>query len=532
MKTGVVSQDRLLAFLRDPRSYPDHPRRIRILETHASWVVLTARHAYKVKKPVNFGFLDFSTLKKRRHFCEREVMLNRRFSPDIYLGVVPIAMKKGRLVFGSGDEIVECAVEMRRLPERFFMLRQIKRGEVTTRDVDAIVTALQPFYEAQKPTRKITALGRITKLKMTTDENFRQTQDFIGVTISRPAFQAIRLYTRAFYRRHASLFAARVREQRIRDCHGDLHLDHIHLTPERLTIYDCIEFNDRFRYIDVANDAAFLAMDFDFHERPDLSRHFAVRMATLLGDPGLLGLLDFYKCYRAFVRGKVESFHHIVPGVPEAERRESRVRAERYFRLALRYAVCGSKPMVLIVMGRVASGKSTLARSLGRELHWPVFSSDRIRKELAGVPLHVRGGEPERRRLYAKRMNDRTYAALARNAAEHARGQRDVILDATFASCRQRGRLRQVLERAAVAYCFVETRAATATIRSRLKERACLSGEISDARLDDFPMLDRAYEPPTELEPQHFFAVKTARTFEAVIVATLQALAQRHTRSF
>ena len=123
---------------------------------------------------------------------------------------------------------------------------------------------------------------------MSTDENFRQTQDFIGVTISRPAFQAIRLYTRAFYRRHASLFAARVREQRIRDCHGDLHLDHIHLTPERLTIYDCIEFNDRFRYIDVANDAAFLAMDFDFHERPDLSRHFAVRMATLLGDPGLL----------------------------------------------------------------------------------------------------------------------------------------------------------------------------------------------------------------------------------------------------
>ena len=188
--------------------------------------------------------------------------------------------------------------------------------------------------------------------------------------------------------------------------------------------------------------------------------------------------------------------------------------------------------MVLIVMGRVASGKSTLARSLGRELHWPVFSSDRIRKELAGVPLYVRGGEPERRRLYAKRMNDRTYAALARNAAEHARGQRDVILDATFANCRQRGRLRQVLERAAVAYCFVETRAATATIRSRLKERACLPGEISDARLDDFPMLDRAYEPPTELEPQHFFAVKTARTSEAVIVATLQTLAQRRARSF
>ena len=338
----------------------------------------TARHAYKVKKPVNFGFLDFSTLKKRRHFCEREVMLNRRFSPDIYLGVVPIAMKKGLLAFGSGDEIVECAVEMRRLPDRFFMLRQIKRGEVTTRDVERIVTALQPFYEAQKPTRKITALGRITKLKMTTDENFRQTQDFIGVTISRPAFQAIRLYTRAFYRRHASLFAARVREQRIRDCHGDLHLDHIHLTPERLTIYDCIEFNDRFRYIDVANDAAFLAMDFDFHERPDLSRHFAVRMATLLGDPGLLGLLDFYKCYRAFVRGKVESFHHIVPGVPESS--AARKPGSRRAVFPTGFTVCGLR---LEADGANRHGarrlrKDTLARSLGRELHWPVFSSDRI----------------------------------------------------------------------------------------------------------------------------------------------------------
>lgn len=527
MKTGAVSQDRLLDFLRDPQSYPHHPRRIRMFQTHASWVVLTSRRAYKVKKPVNFGFLDFSTLEKRRHFCEREVMLNRRLCPDIYLGLVPISMKNGRLVFGSGDEIVEYAVEMRRLSQRFFLLPRIERGEVTTRDVDAIVAALKPFYEAQKPTPEITAWGRVAKLKVSTDENFRQTQDFIGVTISRPAYHAIRLYTGAFYRRHASLFALRVRERRIRDCHGDLHLDHIHLAPARLTIYDCIEFNDRFRYIDVANDAAFLAMDFDFHERPDLSRHFAARMATMLGDPGMLRLLDFYKCYRAYVRGKVESLHHIVSGVPEVEWRESRVRAERYFRLALKYAIGGSKPMVLIVMGRVGSGKSTLARSLGRELHWPVFSSDRIRKELAGVPLYVRGGEAERRRLYAKRVSDKTYAALARNAVEHARDQRDVILDATFSSRRRRKRLRQVLERAGVAYCFVETRAATATIKSRLKKRERSSGEISDARLGDFPALDRAYEPPTELEPRHFLAVKTARTSEAVVFATLKSLAQR-----
>jgi predicted kinase len=218
------------------------------------------------------------------------------------------------------------------------------------------------------------------------------------------------------------------------------------------------------------------------------------------------------------------------PGLPIASNPTRRPRAERYFRLGLQYAVCGSRPMVLIVMGRVGSGKSTLARSLGRELDWPVVSSDRIRKELAGVPLYVRGGAPERRRLYAKAMSDKTYAALARHAAEHVRSQRGVILDATFASRRRRERLRQVLERAGAAYCFVETRAATATIKSRLKARARSAGEVSDARLDDFPVLDAAYEPPVELEPQHFFAVKTARTSEAVVVATLKGLAQLHAR--
>ena len=150
--------------------------------------------------------------------------------------------------------------------------------------------------------------GRIKKLKISTDENFRQTEAFIGSTLSRPAFEAIRLYTENFYNRNAKLFDSRIREQWIRDCHGDLHLEHVHLAPKTLSIYDCIEFNDRFRYIDVANDIAFLAMDFDYHGRPDLSHQFTERMVAALGDRGMLRLMDFYKCYHAYVRGNVESF--------------------------------------------------------------------------------------------------------------------------------------------------------------------------------------------------------------------------------
>ena len=526
-KSTAISPGRLVAFLEEPRSYPGHPRRVQLVQTHASWVVLTQRRTYKVKKSVNFGFLDFSTLEKRRFFCAREVALNRRLCPGVHLGVLPISIKGGRLVFGPGEEVVEYAVEMHRLPERYFMLRLLARGEVSKTDVDAIVATLKPFYEAEDPGPEVTAWGRVGKLKVSTDENFRQTEDFIGTTITFPAFEAIRLFTNRFYRRHASLFAARVREKRIRDCHGDLHLEHIHLNRGRLTIYDCIEFNDRFRYIDVANDAAFLAMDFDFRGRPDFARHFATRMADALHDPAMLRLLDFYKCYRAFVRGKVESFHAAADGVPAAERHETRARAERYFQLALRYAVCGSEPMVLIVMGRVGSGKSTLARSLGRELGWPVFSSDRVRKELGGVSLYTRGSPAERRRLYARAMTAKTYAALARYALGELHEGRGVVIDATFARGRQREQFRKIIQRAGAAFCFVETRAAGSTLKRRLAARARSNAEVSDARLEDFPALDRVFESPVELKPGQYFAVRTARTSEAVVSAVLKTLAGR-----
>lgn len=530
MKRDAFTQDHLLAFLQDTRSYHTKAVPIRLLQTHASYIALAGRYVFKVKKPVNFGFLNFSTLEKRRHFCEREVLLNRRLCPAIYLGVVPISMDDDRLAFGRRGTIVESAVKMRRLSERYFMPQLMSRGKVGPRDVDAIVAELEPFYRTHKPTAEVTQWGRVAKLRISTDENFRQLRDFIGVTISRPAFDAIRLYTNDFFRRHAALFARRVRERRIRDCHGDLHLEHIHISPARLTIYDCIEFNDRLRYIDVANDAAFLAMDLEFHGRPDLGRYFAEQLARRLADSRMLQLLDFYKCYRASVRGKVESLRHSSPGTDEGERGECTVRAERYLRLALQYAVRGSEPMIVIVMGRVGCGKSTLARSLGRELEWEVLSSDTIRKTLGKVALHVRSTEREQRRLYSQKMGDKTYAALGRQAAMQLRERRSVILDATFGSQRRRERLCKLLGRLGVDYCFVEVRAPTVTIKQRLKARSLAIGEISDARLEDFPALSRIYKRPSELPSRHLVVVDSTRRPDGAVLATLRALAQRRAR--
>lgn len=550
---AAVSQEQLLPFLLNPNSYPHRPRAVRLIQTHASFVFIAPPFVFKVKKPVNFGFLDFSTLGKRRYFCEREVSLNRRLSPKIYLGVVPVSRKDGRFILGEGDDVVEYVVKMRRLADGYFMHQLVERGAVRPADLDRIVATLKAFYEAQHPTGEIESWGRVARLRISTDENFRQTSDFVGAaalasavpgegeraggrgrtgenagaTISRPAFEAIRFYTGRFYARHKRLFDARIKARWIRDCHGDLHLEHIHLTPRALNIYDCIEFNDRFRYVDVANDAAFLAMDLDYEGRSDLAGYFAGKMAAALKDEAMPRLMDFYKCYRAFVRGKVESLHSVAPAAPEEERAASAGRARRYFQLALRYTIGGSQPLVLAVMGRIASGKSTLARALGAELGWEVYSSDYLRKKMAGFPLYERSGAAARKRLYSAAMTEQTYERLLSAAEAHVRKHHGIILDATFASRAHRKLLADRLGGRGVAWRVLEAQARDAVVKQRLRAREASPGEVSDARLEDFAMLNGLYEPPVELPAEHCVTVRSEGSLEQTVTQALKNLARR-----
>jgi uncharacterized protein len=528
----TVTQRKLISFLCNRHSYPERPRSVRFLQTHASYVVITGRYVYKVKKAVNLGFLDFSTLEKRRHFCEREVLLNRRLSSHVHLGVLPIFLSKEQLAFADGGAVVEYAIQMRKLDPRYFLPRLLRLKKVGRSQVNRIVAALEKFYEAQTPTPAITRWGSIEKLKISTNENFRQTEKFIGNSISRPGFEAVRHFTKKFYRQHARLFGRRMREHRIRDCHGDLRLEHIHLGPRHLSIYDCIEFNDRFRYLDWANDLAFLAMDFDYQGRPDLADYFVSEMAIALGDEELLAVVDFYKCYRAYVRGKVETFQSLDAREITAKGASLR-KARNYFKLALSYAVAGSKPLVVVVMGRIASGKSTLARRLGRELDWEVFSSDVLRKTLARVPLDGREvNAKKRQRLYAERMTERTYQALLTNAIRHVRKRHSVILDATYSRRSHRDQLRERLRRAGVAFCFVETKTSNKIIRQRLKKRTGQTAQASDARIEDFPKLSELYEPPKELPTLELAAIKTSKVRpEAIMTNVLKALADRRAQA-
>jgi aminoglycoside phosphotransferase family enzyme/predicted kinase len=525
-----MADEALVAFLREPKSYPHRPRSVRFVQTHASLVFIAPPYVFKVKKPVNFGFLDFSTLAKRRAACEREVVLNRRLAPRTYLGVVPIVESPSGLCIGGPGKAVEFAVQMRHLGERGFLDRMLGRGAVGVREIDRIATVLARFYNTQHPTADIEDWGHVGRLRVSTDENFAQTRRFIGRTISAGASAAIQAYTNDFFRRHARRLERRVREGWIRDGHGDLHLEHIHLTPAAVTIYDCIEFNDRFRFIDVASDVAFLAMDLDYRNRPDLARHFERKMARALRDDGMPPLLNFYKCYRAFVRGKVESLQSLALLGP-SDREAAAERARRYFRLALRYAVSGSQPVVLAVMGRIGSGKSALADALARELGCIGFSSDKLRKELAGRRLYERTPLEVRARLYAPAMNRRTYSALTQRVTAEVKRGHCVIADATFGKAMQRTRFKRALVKAGVRVIFIEASASDRTIRARLRRRETSAAEVSDARVEDFAKLAGAYEPPAELEHNELVRVSTAKALNVTVRNVLRKLAVMASRT-
>jgi hypothetical protein len=513
----------LLAFLRDPASYPHRPREVKEVHTHASLVFLVPPFVYKIKKPVDFGFLDFSTLEKRRHFCQREVELNSRLAPGVYLGVVPITLEKHGFAFEGGGPIVEYAVKMRHLTPEGFLDARIRDGSAGKPELDRVARTLAEFYQKQASPPDVAEWGNVEKLRISTDENFAQTRRFVGKTISRSAFDAIRAFTESCYERRRDLFDKRVEDGWIRDCHGDLHLDHIHMTDDDPVIYDCIEFNDRFRHLDVTSDAAFLVMDLDFHDRPDLTRFFIRRLAVLLDDPDMEALIDFYQCYRAFVRGKVESFHSVAEIADDDERAEAAEKARRYFQLALRYAVGGTRPAAIVCMGRVASGKSTLSAALSQELGWQVISSDMLRKTLAGVPLHIRGDAASRAQLYAAEMTERVYDTMIRETGDIIHDGHGVILDATFSKRAFRDHLRESLGDANVKWIVAETDEATA--RRRLLQRETRDHVVSDARLDDHRMLDAAFENPDELPGKRCCFVNSSGGAADVLERALLALA-------
>jgi hypothetical protein len=321
-------------------SYPHAVDETRLIQTHISFVVIAGEYVYKWKKPVNFGFLNFSTLDKRKFYCERELVLNRRLCPEVYLDVVTINVAGSGYSLGGTGEVVEYGIKMARMPEDRMMSTIIEVGGLTREHLDAIITTLIPFYTTAEAGESIREFGRSEAVSVNVLENFDQTEGFIGKgALSRPAFEQIKGYARRVLA-DRERFDRRVAAERIRDCHGDLYSANICLAP-KVCIFDCIEFNERFRYSDIAADIAFLAMDLDFHGLTELSSYFITRFIAASGDDGLLKMLNFYKCYRAYVRGKIGLFTAGDPAVDPETAGKCLAQAGRYFQLAKEYTEQG-----------------------------------------------------------------------------------------------------------------------------------------------------------------------------------------------
>ena len=332
----MLVQKQVVEALMKPEAYDEDPGNIELVQTHISFVFLTQNFVYKVKKAVNLGFLDFTTLEKRRFFCEKELELNKRLCGDMYLEVVPINRSKVIKIKGEG-ETVEYAVKMKRIPQEKMLSSLLEENKVDEKLVGRIAKIIADFHSKAETNKRISEFGSLAIIETNWKENFEQTEEFVGKSISLKDFKQIQERVEDFLKRNTSLFEKRIADGRVRDCHGDIHSGNI-FVADRVYIFDAIEFNERFRYSDVASDVAFLAMDLDFKERTDLSSFFIENYVKYSGDRELTELLPFYKCYRAYVRGKVVSFKLKDPNVSVKEKKAAMKEAKAYFKLASAYA--------------------------------------------------------------------------------------------------------------------------------------------------------------------------------------------------
>lgn len=511
--------------LRHAGAYPHAAPDIELIQTHISYVLLAGEHAYKIKKPLSLGFLDYSTLERRRAMCEEEVRLNRRLCPDAYLGVVPIVRAGGTYAIGGTGDAVEYAVHMRRMPRDRMMPALLAAGLVTNDDVRRIARRIAEFHASSATDERIAAFGRPDAVRRNWDENFDQAAPFEGRTIEATVLGDVRAYVDATLRDHVTLIEERARDGRVRDCHGDLRSDSVVLHEDGgICVMDCIEFNDRIRYGDVAGDVAFMAMDLEYRGRRDLADEFLGAYMGAALDETIGPLLPFYACYRAFVRAKVESIESAEPEVPSGEREAAAKRAQAYFTLAQRYATARREPRLVMMMGLSGTGKSHLARAIAARTGAALVVSDVVRKEMLGAPATARLSAAYGEGSYDATARERVYDAMLARASAHLAAGRRAVLDATYIRRADRERVAALARERAVPLTAVLVEASGDAVRRHLAGRAADSSEASDARLDVYEAQRDRYEPPEEIAADQLVRVDGAESLATNVPLVLRAI--------
>src|SRR5882724_1463141 len=465
-----------------PQWASEEPVPVEMMQTHISVVLLGRERVLKLKKPVNFGFLDYSTLEQRRIACEVEVSLNRRLCEHTYLGVQPIGQVEGLPQLSDAGPVIDYAVLMKRLPADRMLDEMVRRHVVTEAHLDRVAHRLSEFHRTARRGPEIDAWGTWEQARRNWDENFTQTSSFVGRTIETSAYQLLRDWVEQWLARNRAVLDERIRGSRVVDGHGDVRGASV-CVVNGICIFDCIEFNDRFRCCDVASEVAFLTMDLDSLGRPDLGYYFAERYQAHASDAHLFRLLPFYRCYRAYVRGKVLSFRLGEPEFSAADKSRAAERAARYFELARRYATPLPRPTVIAVMGLAGTGKTSMARAIAGELGLRVVSTDAVRQELFG---HEKGATAYGQGAYRPEANQRTYETLVERGRRLLIEEGGVVLDGTLLREDDRLRVQEMASAAGATTRWIECELPAELVRQRLERRRQRREGLSDATWETY----------------------------------------------
>ena len=497
----------LIQQMMQPGFYPHSVKEpIQLIQTHISYVFLTGEYAYKVKKPMNFGFLNYSTLEQRKHFCHEELRLNQRGAAELYLEVLPIAGDEKQYQLGGTGEAVEYVLKMRQFPQEMLFVNLFEQGKLDDALMEEMGRVVAQYHANAATNDYIRKFGEVAQIRQAFDENYQQTEKYVGSLQTQAQFEETKQYTDSFFDERSPLFTSRIENNSIRECHGDLYMQNICLWHDKILLFDCIEFNEPFRFVDVMYDVAFAVMDFEAKHRPDLGNVFLNTYVEQTGDWEGLQLLPLYLSRQAYVRAKVNSFLMDDPGVPDAVKKEAKVAATNYYQQAWEY----TKPhqgQLILMSGLSGSGKSTVAKQLARKIGAIHLRSDAVRKHLAGIPLQQRGGDE----IYTDEMTQKTYERLLSLGMLLASQGFAVILDAKYDRASFREDAIASAKSQQIPLQILHCNAPAEVLRERLQNR---TGDIADATADLLEAQQAAAQSFTEAEKPYVKTVDTTQALE------------------
>ena len=541
---------KLIARMQQPSFYPHAVvENIELVQTHASCVFLTGDYAYKIKKNVDYGFLNYSTLAKRKHFIEEELRLNKQIAPKLYLEVIPISKLNTNFVFNNSENVVEYALKMRQFPQENLFSNLLEADRLSdTRymrtspllngaNAPALRSNFEPigsvslmretpnkgfsrmcalhrfielgtivaqFHLSAKNSDRISSFGTIDKIRVAFAENYRQSQKYIGTVQTQEQFEATKAYSDRFFHRRPELFEARVSQGKIKECHGDLHLKNICLWQNKIQLFDRIEFNESFRFVDTMYDVAFTVMDLDAMERPNFANTFLNSYLEYSGDWEGLLVLPLYLSRQAYVRAKVNSFLLDDSQIDETERQQARENASKYYHQAYQYTKPKSGSLIMM-SGLSGSGKSTVARTIAQHKNAIGIRSDAVRKHLAGISVDESGTDS----IYTPQMSQKTYDRLRELGIMLVKEGYTVILDAKYDRLASRQPVIAQAQANNIPLTIVYCTAPESVLRDRLNQR---QNDISDATADLIASQQKKAEAFTTAEQAYVVEVDTSRS--------------------